>query len=63
MAPTLERRQVIDRFARQTDLAVADMFETGDGAQQGELAAARGAEQGEQLIFLVDAFARDRCQH
>jgi len=48
--PTLERRQVIDRFARETNLAVADMFETGDGAQQGGFAAAGRAQQGKELV-------------
>lgn len=48
--PALERRQVIDRFARETDLALADLFEAGDGAQQGGFAAAGGAEQGEEFI-------------
>ncbi len=34
-----------DHLAGQADLAVADRFEAGDGAQGSGLAAARGAEQ------------------
>lgn len=48
--PTLERRQVIDRFAREANLAVADVLEAGDGAQQGGFATAGRAEQGEELV-------------
>ncbi|MNG10497.1 hypothetical protein D3C84_939690 [compost metagenome] len=48
--PALERRQVVDRFAGETDLAIADVFETGDGAQQGGLATAGRAEQGEEFV-------------
>ncbi|MNV64405.1 hypothetical protein D3C71_1570450 [compost metagenome] len=48
--PTLERRQIVDRLAREADLTVADMLEAGDGAQQGGFAAAGGAEQGEEFV-------------
>lgn len=48
--PTLERRQIVDRLTGQANLALADMLEPGDCAQQGGLAAAGGAEQGEELV-------------
>ena len=40
-----------DAFAANLDGAAVERFEAGDQAQKGGLAAAAGAEQGEQLAF------------
>ena len=42
--------QVLDLLAIEHDLALGHRLETGDHAQQGGLAAARGPEQGEELV-------------
>ena len=44
--------QVGDILAVEEDLALGNLFETGETAQQGRFAAARGAEQGDELAVL-----------
>jgi len=44
------RRQVLDLVAEEEDLATAHLLEAGDDPQERGLAAARGTEQGEELI-------------
>src|SRR3546814_382824 len=48
---SLERRQAAQRAALQEDLAAARLFETADQPQQRGLAAARGAQQREELVL------------
>ena len=45
-----ERRQVLHGFAVQADGAAAGLLEAGNQPQQGGLAAAGGAQQGEELV-------------
>jgi hypothetical protein len=44
------RRQVVDRLAEEIDLAGAQLLETGDRPQERGLAAARRAQEGEELV-------------
>ena len=44
-------RQMLDRAALEQDLAGARLLEAGDQAQQRGLAAARGAQEGEELVL------------
>ena len=45
------RRHAADRLAVEGDRAAVDVLEPGDGAQQGGLAAARGADEDAELAF------------
>jgi hypothetical protein len=59
----LERRAVGDVFAVQQDLAFGRKLEAGDHPQQGGLAAAGRAEQGEEFVVAdvqIDVFQRHR---
>ena len=55
------RRQGVDPLAIQPHLARVERLEAGDDAQQGRLAAARGAEEGDELFRLHGQ--RDAGQH
>ncbi|MCY1179605.1 hypothetical protein D9M73_200140 [compost metagenome] len=45
-----EGRKAFHRFAVEADAAGGGLFEAGDEAQQGGLAAAGGAEEGEEFV-------------
>ena len=47
----LDRRQVVDPLAADDDVAAGDILEPGDHAQQGRLAAARRADEDDELAF------------
>jgi hypothetical protein len=44
--------QILDRLSIKQDIARVDVLEAGDGAQRGGLAAARGAEEDDELAIL-----------
>ena len=57
------RRHVVDDVAVDRDLAAGDFLEAGDHAQRRRLAAARWADQDDELVIRdveVDALYRER---